>query len=141
MTWWVGALVAVLGALAAELAEVDLVRRRTGRLPWNRHKLSKVDGQTFAPMRVYLVGVPIRLAVAGIIGGVYASADQISGAIGALTLGAGASLFVSRLSEQKDLGDLPHPSELPLTLGTSRLSTLSITLPGREETAHEAERG
>ena len=148
MTWWAGALVAVLGAFAAELAEMDLVRRRQGRLAWNRHKTSKANGQTYAPLHVYLIGIPIRLAAAGIVGGVYASAGQISGPIGAITLGAGASLFVSRISDQKDLGDLPHPDELPLDRSprpriTKSRSSLRgiINLHDGDETSREAGKG
>jgi hypothetical protein len=129
MEWWSGALVAALGAFVAELAEIDLVRRKTGRLPWNRRQLSTVNGQTYAPVRVYLIGVPIRLVAAGIVGGIYASADQVSGAIGAFTLGTAASLFVSRISDQKDLGDQAHPSELPRPIPDTKRKTSARELP------------
>lgn len=95
----------------AELAEVDLIRRKTGRLPWNRRGRSVVDGQVYAPLGVYLVGVPIRLMVAGSVGGVFASAHQVSGTIGAFTIGVGASLLVSRIGDQKDIGILPNTSD------------------------------
>lgn len=132
---------AVLGAFAAELAEIDLVRRKAGRLPWNRRKASTVNGQTYVPVLVYLVAVPARLIAAGMVGGVYASANQISGAIGAFTLGAGASLFVSRISDLKDLGDQPHSSEVPLPLQTAKRPSFDqLTLPGGESSAHKAER-
>jgi hypothetical protein len=134
MSWWLGALLATLGGLAAEAAEVDLARRRYARLPWNRKRASKAgDGTAFPPLRVYLLGISARLIVAGIVGGAYAAGGQITGEVGALTIGVGASLLISRIGDQKDLGDMPHPSELPPTR-----ETMQIELPRekREATGH-----
>jgi hypothetical protein len=111
MNWWVAALVSMLGAATAEAAEVNLLRRRAGRLPWNSSRRSTLEGAVYAPFKVYVIGVTARLMVAGAIGGVYTAGGQITGPLGALTLGVGASLFVTRLAEAKDLGDIPHGAE------------------------------
>jgi hypothetical protein len=71
-------------------------------------------GEVYPSRTVYLIGLVCRLIVAAIITGTYAYSHQVNGALGALTLGVGASILVTRLADAKDIGDQPHPSEAQL---------------------------
>jgi hypothetical protein len=100
--------------LAAEAVELQLHIRKIGRPPWERHAPrggKVIKGVRYPPLRYYVLSIVLRGFAAAVVVGAFAAGGQISGAVGALALGIGASMWITRAAELKDIGVLPGTAE------------------------------
>jgi hypothetical protein len=112
MHWALGAALGVLGALAAEAVEVQLYVRKNGRQPWRTGTPGRARAGGHPPLRYYILSVLLRAFGAAVLVSAFTTSGQISGPIGALTLGIGASAWITQAADRRDLGTDPGPAEL-----------------------------
>ncbi|MFF1819737.1 hypothetical protein ACFVWG_20725 [Kribbella sp. NPDC058245] len=115
--WELGA-AGALGAILTEAAEVALFIKRYAHVPWITMagwRGRKVDGIPQPSLQTYFLGVFLKTGVAFALVTVLASADQISGAYGALVTGAGALVTVSRLTAQGTFPEITPGAEQATT--------------------------
>jgi hypothetical protein len=115
MHWAVAASIGLAGAWSAEAVEVQLFIRRERRVPWSRARgrATVVNGERYPPLRYYLLATLLRGVAAAMFVGVYGASNQVSGVIGAFTLGVGASVAITRIADLKEIGTLPGSVEVP----------------------------
>jgi hypothetical protein len=79
------------GGFAVEGLEITSSIRRTGRWPW------RVKGAP--PFPPFIASVVIRLSIAAGVAVAFVSGGQVSGALGALSVGVMAPLLVEKLAQ------------------------------------------
>ncbi|MFD4557839.1 hypothetical protein ACFWP5_26565 [Streptomyces sp. NPDC058469] len=124
MAIWEACLWGLLGAGLIEAKEMWQLYRQNNEFPW------KLDGR--AQAKPYVAAVAIRFFMAGGINAAYASANQVTGSLGALTLGIAAPMFIQQLAE----GTLPKKQESAFD---ERLDNEAFTpSPARLETSEHS---
>lgn len=112
---WAYALWGLFGGFAVEGLEFAGAIRRTGNFPWREE--GEPDLAPFA------VSVIVRLAISAGLSTAVAASNQVSGAFGAVTIGAGAPLIFQQIVRQAASGTaagktqtqhaVPHTAEAP----------------------------
>jgi hypothetical protein len=100
--------VGLAGALAGELAEVVTYIRREHRMPFEAVKGWRgrvVKGELYPSLRTYAFAVAAKALVAFVLVSIEVWAKQISGPLGALTIGAAATPIMTRLAAGSGTGN------------------------------------
>jgi hypothetical protein len=111
---WESALLwGAFGSFAVEGLDLYRALRRYGRLPW--------DGQIRISWRGYLTAEAVRMLIGAGLAVALSNAGQVSSAIGALAIGAGAPMVIERLAA----GPVVEATQIEAT----QIEATQITLP------------